>query len=257
MPLVGETTLPSVTAVRADLAVDRRADFGIAEIDLGLSQLRLGAGDLRRQRAFRSKRCYRRSTAGRRASSTGICARSSVSSALWCCASQLLDSCLVSIDLRLKWRLLEEVEQIALLDLGALDKELLFEERADPGNQRHPPDRLNAADELVGLGDLLALGAHDPDRHWSTGRRLSVGLNRKQAGDKGQKQAPGGPFTSHLIADVSTLAHHQPRTLDTPSLRSRRPVEGRSRVETWSPRGCGRVAIIGMTGRISAPVHCR
>ncbi len=33
-------------------------------------------------------------------------------------------------------------------------------ERADPGNERHPPHRLDAADELVALGDLLALGAH-------------------------------------------------------------------------------------------------
>ena len=71
---------------------------------------------------------------------------------------------LVSLDLRLKRRLLEAVEEIALLDLGALDEEPLFEKRADPGNERHPTHRLDAADELVGLGDLLALGAHHPDR---------------------------------------------------------------------------------------------
>ena len=57
---------------------------------------------------------------------------------------------------------------------------------ADPGNQRHPPHRLDAADKLVGLGDLLALGAHDPDRRRPGGNGLGVsgdgerGYNQKQ-----------------------------------------------------------------------------
>ena len=64
---------------------------------------------------------------------------------------ELRDIRLVGVDLRLKRRLLEEVEEIALLDLGALDKQPLFEKGGDPGDQRHPPDRLDAADKLVGL----------------------------------------------------------------------------------------------------------
>ena len=99
---------------------------------------------------------------------------------------QLLHRCLISLNLRLKRGLLEAVKQIALFDLGALDEELLLEERADPGNERHPSHRLDPADELVSLGHLLALGAHHPDRRWPTGRWLSVGPGRKQAGEKGQ-----------------------------------------------------------------------
>ena len=77
---------------------------------------------------------------------------------------ELRDIGLVEVHLRLKRRLLELVEQIALLDLGALDKQPLFEKRGDPCNERHPPDRLDAPDKLVGLRDLLPFGAHDPDR---------------------------------------------------------------------------------------------
>ena len=72
---------------------------------------------------------------------------------------QLLHDRLVGVDLRLKRGLFEEVEEIALLDLGSLNEEPLFEEGGDPGNERHPPHRLDAADEFVGLNYLLALGA--------------------------------------------------------------------------------------------------
>jgi hypothetical protein len=49
VPLLGETTLPSVTFRGADFAVDRGADLGVAEIDLGGFQLSLGGVDLRCQ----------------------------------------------------------------------------------------------------------------------------------------------------------------------------------------------------------------
>ena len=53
---------------------------------------------------------------------------------------ELSDIRLVEVHLRLKRRLLELVEEIVLLDLGALDKEPLFEKRGDPRNERHPAD---------------------------------------------------------------------------------------------------------------------
>src|SRR5262249_25618622 len=88
---------------------------------------------------------------------------------------ELFDIRLVGIDLSLKGGLLQEVEEIALLDLGTFHKQSLLKKSADPGNQCHPPHRLDAPDKLLGLGDLLALGAHDPDRGWPRGSGLGVG----------------------------------------------------------------------------------
>ena len=93
---------------------------------------------------------------------------------------ELRDIRFVGVDLRLKRRLLEEVEEIALFDLGAFDEQALFEIGADPGDERHPSDGLNAADEFVGLRDLLPLGAHHPDRGRAAGRGLGAGGNRKR-----------------------------------------------------------------------------
>jgi hypothetical protein len=88
---------------------------------------------------------------------------------------QLIYGRLVRVDLRLKWRLLEEVQEIALFNLGALDKESLFQECIDPGNERHPPHRLDTADELIGLNDLLPRGAYHPDCRRPAGRGLRRG----------------------------------------------------------------------------------
>ena len=101
---------------------------------------------------------------------------------------ELGDVGLVVLHLRLKRRLLEEVKKITLLDLGALDKEPLFEKRADPGDQRHPAYRLDAADKLVGFGDLLALGAHHPDRRRPGGRRLGPGGDGEHDCDQQQEE---------------------------------------------------------------------
>ena len=159
--------------------------------------LSLCSGDLRRKGTFRSKRCIDAGLLACGCLQQGLRApKRQLGIAML--RLQLLYRCLGGLNLRLKWGLLEAIKQIALYDLRALHKELLLEERADPGNERHPPDSLDTADELVHLGHLLTLGAHHPDRRRPMGRRLSVGPNRKQAGDKGQKQAPGGPFTSHL-----------------------------------------------------------
>ena len=92
---------------------------------------------------------------------------------------QLFHGGLVRIDLRLERRLLKKVEKIIFLYLGAFDKESLYQERGDPGNERHSAHRLNAADELVGLSNLLALGAHHPDRWWTARRGLRHGWSGK------------------------------------------------------------------------------
>ncbi len=99
---------------------------------------------------------------------------------------QLGDIGLAVVDLGLERRLLEQIKEVALLDLGALDKQPLFEKGGDPGNQRHPPDRLDAADELVGLGDLLALGRHHADGR-RPGRGLSPSPHRQNHEDEKQQ----------------------------------------------------------------------
>ena len=110
---------------------------------------------------------------------------------------ELRDIRLVVINLGLKRRLFEEVKQVALFDLGAFDKGPLFEKRGDPGDQRHPADRLDAPDELVGLGDLLALGADHPDRRWPARHGLSFCRNRKRCEEKGQQETPKDLFVGH------------------------------------------------------------
>ena len=94
---------------------------------------------------------------------------------------ELLHVGLIGVDLRLKRRLFELVEKIALLDLGTFDEGPLFEIGADPSDERHPSHRLDAADELVGLRDLLALGAHHSDRRRPGGCRLGPGRDGKHA----------------------------------------------------------------------------
>ncbi len=113
---------------------------------------------------------------------------------------ELRDIGLVVLHLGLKWRLLEEVKEIALFDLGALDKLPLFEKGCDPRDERHPPDRLNATDKLIGLGDLLPLGAHDPDRRRPAGRWLRPGCDRSDGENEGKHEAFHAGFIAHLAA---------------------------------------------------------
>ena len=111
---------------------------------------------------------------------------------------ELGDIGLVVIDLGLERRLLEQIEEVALLDLGALDKQPLFEKGGDPGDQRHPPDRLDAADEFIGLGDLLALGRHHADC-----RRPGCGLGPRRERQNHQDQEQQAADHHPSIADAA------------------------------------------------------
>ncbi len=98
----------------------------------------------------------------------------------------------VEVDLGLKRRLFEQVEQVAFFDLGTLGKQPLFEKRGDPGDKFHPTDRLDAADELVGLGDLLLLGACRTNRG-----RPGLGCCGNDV-DDGQRDEAGGEPGDHI-----------------------------------------------------------
>ena len=67
-------------------------------------------------------------------------------------------------------------------------KSLYLEKPGDAGNERYPPYRLDAADELVRLGNLLPLNAHDADRWRGARRRLSIRLDRQQAEAQAQHE---------------------------------------------------------------------
>src|SRR6185436_4383978 len=82
----------------------------------------------------------------------------------------LVDACLGAVDLRLEGGLFEHIEQVALLDFGTLDKVALVEKGSDASDERYTPDRLDTADKLLGLRDLLPLDADYADR-WRTARR--------------------------------------------------------------------------------------
>ncbi len=110
---------------------------------------------------------------------------------------ELGDIGLVEIDLRLKRRLFELVEEVALFDLGALDKFALFEKGGDAGDQRHASDRLDAADEFVRLRDVLASDAHDPDRRRPVRRGLSFRLKRERCEEEGHQEMQNDYLMRH------------------------------------------------------------
>src|SRR5262249_1001231 len=138
----------------ADPPVDRSAYFCVVKIDLRDVQLRLGALDLRRQAAFRGERRI------------DIRLRTyllpqQVLGAIQCnfripvLRLKLVDGRFAALDLRLKRRLFQLVEQVSFLDFGAFDEQPLFEKPADSGNERDAPYSLDATDELVAFCNLL------------------------------------------------------------------------------------------------------
>ena len=106
------------------------------------------------------------------------------------------------IDLRLEWRLLELVEQVALGDLRALDEQSFFEKGADARDKVHPAHGLNSADKLVGLGNLLSFGANDPNRRWRAGGHLCLSRPRNQAGGNDERHAFCRRYTQHRSSPV-------------------------------------------------------
>src|SRR5262249_38782248 len=139
------------------------ADFSVAEIDLGRLQLRLRRGDLRRQGALvRDVLVELLLLSGGRLQQVAGPRELLLGKSVL--RLELGDIGFVGIDLGPERRLLEQIEEVALLDLGPLDKLPLFEKRGNARDQRYPPDRLNAADEFVALGDLLAFGPDHADR---------------------------------------------------------------------------------------------
>jgi hypothetical protein len=179
VPVVGETTLPSVT-----------------EVDLRGFQLRLGAGDLRGQRPLvRDRLIDRLLLSGRRFQQ--VPGARELLGGKGVLRFELGDIGLVEIDLRLVGRLFEQVEKIALFDLGALDKQSLFQKRADPGDQRHTPNRLDAADKFVRLGDLPLGDADYPDRRRPARHRLRRGRRGRHRERNDQPETPSRRTIAH------------------------------------------------------------
>src|SRR6185369_16178677 len=82
---------------------------------------------------------------------------------------------LVLIKLGLEEVLLDREEKVALLDLLAFPEMHLFEEAFDTRQNVDLGYRLDAADELIPLGDRALLQRHDAD---SRRRRRGIGLLR-------------------------------------------------------------------------------
>ena len=69
--------------------------------------------------------------------------------------------------------------------------------RGDPSDERDPAHRLDAADELVGLSDLLPLGAHHPDRRRPAERRLSRGASPEARKQQNAEEDRTKPLRTH------------------------------------------------------------
>ena len=174
----------------ADLAVDRRANVGVAEIDLRLVELRLGAqhlgleGQLVRLRGVDGRLLPGRGVEqrlGARQGQVGVLQLRLV----------LSDHRLLRLDIGLERALLEAVEQLALLDFRAFGEVALVKESRDAGDEVDPVGRLDAADILARRGDRLPDGRHDADRRRRRRRLLRDNAERRQAKDEGeQKRGP-------------------------------------------------------------------
>ncbi len=194
----------------ADLAVDRRADLGVVEIDLRLLQRRLGAFDLRLKRLLaRKRRVDARLLAGGRVEKLlGAAQRHRGIDEL---RLEIVDRRLLCRDVGLERRLLEPVEQVALLDLGALVEGALLDEGGDARDQVHAVGRLDAADEFERRAHRLRRDRGDADRGRAAGTRLL--RRRGQRRGERQEQRQDGRGTCHPC-DIS------PRRSNNCSLRA-------------------------------------
>ena len=157
----------------ADLAGDGGPDLGISQVDLGDAQLRLRRHHLRRLGPLVGDRVIdvrslarRRVQQGLRPLKLDIGVRQT--------RAGVGDRGFLLGNRGLERRAFQAVEQVALLDFGALGEQALFQEGGDAGGDRHPLDCLDAADEFRGFGDRLGLDTDDADR-WRAGRGLGAG----------------------------------------------------------------------------------
>ncbi len=170
----------------ADLAADRRADFRIAKVDLRGPHLRFrvlhqrgvgqhgGAGIIHGGLlAGRGAQQRHGAVIGdRRVHQVGL---------------QLLHRGLLGGEVRLEGRLFQDIEQVALLHLGAFGEQALLQEGGDPGDQGDAVHRLDATDEFGSFRDRPHFRPHNAD-----GRRPAVGLRPglvEAEPDKGSEQA--------------------------------------------------------------------
>ena len=150
----------------ADAAVDRRADVGVIEIELGLLERRLHLHDL----AFGGvDRCLVLVDLALRTELALRQVHGAVVLELGIDELGLGDGeiSLGLLDRRLELRLLDLVEQVARLDVLTLLEQDLFQEALDAGAQLDLVRGLDSADELEGLADAFG---HAPAARRRPGR---------------------------------------------------------------------------------------
>src|SRR6185437_15353759 len=97
----------------------------------------------------------------------------------------LRDRPLLGLDVGAEGSLLQPIEEIARLDLGALREEPLVEEGGDARHEVDPVGRLDAADELARRRDRGSPDLDDADRRWLAGL---LGVCRRSRGERHGEQ---------------------------------------------------------------------
>jgi hypothetical protein len=156
----------------ADLAIDRRRNRRIAQVDLGEFQTGLGSQQLALEIALGGfGRIDRRLLAGRRVEQRLGALQHNIG--IHRLRLNLVDRPLLSLHIGLEGQLFEAVEHIARLDLLALLKDDLIEKGRHAGHDVVALRRLDAPDESIGHDDRCFLCFDDADSRWRSSGRLS------------------------------------------------------------------------------------